>query len=351
MVAFSKKATIENPRLIQESSMKLWDNFSGEPLLSYYKTNYMAFLSDGKHRQYSSLRYFAQDYDAIKARLEKVEVIDASTQQPIDATKAYFLVNSKVKGTFSRFSKLAFKNEIDAKEFQKIYGGDIREFDFVLYVAIRDVEGDKEADKSRIERLAKRGKKIYEKACSSFDINSFYSIASLKAGIIEKGFCKKLNQNDFQALAIYLWEHERFGKNIENKVEHVKVPNGSKCPVCGMFVYKYPKWAATITHNDGHIHYFDGVKDMMKFYFSPKEFGYEKEENLSLHVSDYYTLEKLEAKSAWYVLGSRVYGPMGHELIPFKTKELAESFSADYRGKKIVKFDEITKTMVLDLDK
>jgi len=36
-------------------------------------------------------------------------------------------------------------------------------------------------------------------------------------------------------------------------------------PVCGMFVAKYPKWPASISY-EGKIYYFDGVKDMMKYY-------------------------------------------------------------------------------------
>lgn len=37
-----------------------------------------------------------------------------------------------------------------------------------------------------------------------------------------------------------------------------------KCPVCGMFVYKYPKWVAVIEFWDGSSHFYDGAKDMFK---------------------------------------------------------------------------------------
>ena len=45
-----------------------------------------------------------------------------------------------------------------------------------------------------------------------------------------------------------------------------------------MFVYKYPRWVAQI-HIDNKTHLsFDGVKDMMKYYFEPKRFHHDKKE-------------------------------------------------------------------------
>ena len=86
--------------------------------------------------------------------------------------------------------------------------------------------------------------------------------------------------------------------------------------------------------------YFDGVKDMMKYYF---EKGGQFEQ---IYVSDYYKLTKIDAKSAFYVSGSNVFGPMGNELVPFASEEDAKTFARDHGGKKIVKFDEITALML-----
>ncbi|WP_263833812.1 nitrous oxide reductase accessory protein NosL [Sulfurospirillum oryzae] len=125
------------------------------------------------------------------------------------------------------------------------------------------------------------------------------------------------------------------------KVEKIDTPSDAKCPVCGMFVAKYPQWVAMA---DGEKKfYFDGVKDMMKYYFSQK-LSAEK-----LYVSDYYKLSKLQAQKAFYVMGSNVYGPMGSELIPFATQEEAQNFARDHNGQKIIGFDDITEKMVKDL--
>lgn len=120
------------------------------------------------------------------------------------------------------------------------------------------------------------------------------------------------------------------------------IPSDAKCPVCGMFVAKYANWAATIK-TDKETFYFDGVKDMMKFYFEPTK--YSKDTSLKdskVLVTDYYTLEQIDAKSAFYVVGSNVMGPMGNELIPFKDETSAKDFSKDHAGKKVLKFEEIT---------
>ncbi len=51
----------------------------------------------------------------------------------------------------------------------------------------------------------------------------------------------------------------------------VKPAPTDKCPVCGMFVAKYPDFVARIDFKDGSYAFFDGVKDMLKFYFQPEK--------------------------------------------------------------------------------
>ena len=47
----------------------------------------------------------------------------------------------------------------------------------------------------------------------------------------------------------------------------LKPDKQEKCPVCGMFVYKYPDWTAQVIFNDQSRFYFDGVKDLFKYVF------------------------------------------------------------------------------------
>jgi nitrous oxide reductase accessory protein NosL len=118
-----------------------------------------------------------------------------------------------------------------------------------------------------------------------------------------------------------------------------------------MFVAKYPKWAAQITYKDSKgiesSVYFDGVKDLVKFFQKPEKWGKFKGITItSILVSDYYSSKAIDGKASFYVIGSDVYGPMGKELIPFESEQNAKTFMADHNGKSIVKFSEINASML-----
>ena len=127
-----------------------------------------------------------------------------------------------------------------------------------------------------------------------------------------------------------------------------EVSPDTRCSVCGMFVAKYPNWLARIQYDDpGKTQYFDGVKDMMVFYFNPQKFaGPSREQIRQVMVKDYYALQWLSAKDAFFVIGSDIYGPMGHELIPFSSMAAAENFMQDHHGKEILTFDRITPELI-----
>lgn len=126
-----------------------------------------------------------------------------------------------------------------------------------------------------------------------------------------------------------------------------KVDPKTRCSVCGMFVAKYDVWITQLRLNGGTLNSFDGVKDMMAYYFSPRQYGAKEDVKISeLWVKDYYSLKWLDAREAFYVQGSDVYGPMGHEFIPFSSKAAAETFMKDHHGKKLLTFDEITAETV-----
>lgn len=339
---FNQEATINNPVLIQKEEYKNWCSFSAYELLATYKTNYIAKLSDGHHKQYASLRFLASDYDAIKSRLTEVLVVDGKTEELIDATRAYFVVNSKAQTKYSKYSKIAFKNKEHANEFKKEYGGDIRDFEFVLYMATRDISTDEEHFMNLQNKLYKMGAKLFEKRCQNINVTEYPMLLDLKASILKQNICGKINQRDLQLVSKYLWDKKRLNLSLKN-TKAILVPEDSKCPVCGMFVAKYPKWVAKIQGE--HTYYFDGVKDMMKYIFS-KDI---QTQNYDIKVTDYYTVSGFDASKAFYVVDSNVYGPMGHELIPFDTKVKAQKFTSDHGGK-IYTFEEITLELVASLD-
>jgi copper chaperone NosL len=323
-----------------------WCYYSGYKIDN--KTSYKVVLNNDEIRYYYYLGFLANDYDNISKNIKDIFVTDYKSKKFININKATFVVNSKTKSKFSSFSKLAFENVEDAKKHIKKYKGDIRNFDFVIYLASIDFENDKDIFNKKIQKDFKRGKKIFETICKDKLENlDLSNMISLKNSI--KKSCKKLNEKNLQSLSIYLKYKDKI-KIV--KVEHIKVPQHSKCPVCGMIVYKYPKWAVKIEFHDKKIEFFDGAKDFFKYYFNPSKFfsKYKVEDIKNIYVTDFYTLKKIKAKNAFYVINSNVYGPMGHELIPFEDLQSAKKFKKDHFGKKILKFEEVKEKLVYDLD-
>ena len=205
-----------------------------------------------------------------------------------------------------------------------------------------------EPSSAKIAKLVKKGEQIANSLCTNKELLSLESEALAPKKIAEKlqeaKSCGGLSNRNYKALSYFLVSHQK-----ESNISKIDVPNDAKCPVCGMFVYKYPKWSAVITV-DGKKSYFDGIKDMMKYYIFNADFPYDRTKIESITVSDYYTLEAIDAKDAFYVIGSDILGPMGNELISFKDKKSADNFIKDHNGKKILKFKDISAKVVMALD-
>jgi len=120
-----------------------------------------------------------------------------------------------------------------------------------------------------------------------------------------------------------------------------------RCPVCGMFVYKYPYWRAGFVFKDG----------VRVFHCSPKCFFHNlghvskyqpvrtREDIKLLWVTDYYTANPVDAQDpdVRFVSGSTLVGPMGWDVVPVKGIKAAETFKRDYFGQKILCLDEVTE--------
>jgi copper chaperone NosL len=125
-----------------------------------------------------------------------------------------------------------------------------------------------------------------------------------------------------------------------------------KCPVCGMFVAKYPDFAAQIVFKDHSYAFFDGAKDMFKYYFNLGKYNPKKRvtDIGSIYVTDYYALRYIDGLKAYYVQGSDIYGPMGKELIPFEKEPEAREFMKDHQGKTLLRFQDISGSIIKGLD-
>jgi copper chaperone NosL len=129
-------------------------------------------------------------------------------------------------------------------------------------------------------------------------------------------------------------------------------PAQAKCPVCGMFVGKYPDWTGSVMFKDGTTVYFDGPKDLFSYCLNMKKYSpaRSRADIAALYVKDYYSLTAIDGRTSLYVVGSDVTGPMGKELIPFEKKSDADGFLKDHKGKRVLRFGEITPEIVKALE-
>jgi copper chaperone NosL len=119
-----------------------------------------------------------------------------------------------------------------------------------------------------------------------------------------------------------------------------------------MFVAKYPEWAATLVFKDGAAEHFDGAKDLFKYLFDLAKYapGRTRTDIGAVAVTEYYGLTRIDPHAAWFVIGSDVLGPMGHELVPLASRDDAEEFMRDHQGTEVLRFDDVTPELLNRLD-
>jgi nitrous oxide reductase accessory protein NosL len=336
-----------NPKdatLVKKDSSKNFCNVCGMHLTKFYKTSHVTTFKNGNKEQYCSLHCQANIHSNHGSKIKSIQVVDTKSLKLINDSSAFYVVGSSKKGTMSPISKYAFAKKDTALTFQKKFGGTIHNFEEALEIAKSSMKKDNSIINKKRTMMAKKGKKIYAAMCKQDKYPEFNSVGETKQYLIDNKVCKKIKAKMLQAVSIYLYDPVL----AANKNKMIKIKKDEKCPVCGMFIFKYPKWVAQIEINKKDLHSFDGVKDMMKFYFNPKKFSHNHKQNeiSKMMVTDYYSLNATDAKKAFYVSGSNIYGPMGEELIPFKTLKEANDFSKSHYGKKVLKFDEIKESLL-----
>lgn len=125
-----------------------------------------------------------------------------------------------------------------------------------------------------------------------------------------------------------------------------------RCPVCGMYVAKYTDWHGMVVFDDSTQAAMDGPKDLFKYYLDIGKYNPSKsrERVTAVTVKDYYSKTTIDARKAYYVVWSDVYGPMGHEPIPFAHEADAKKFLEEHKGRQILRFKDITLEVLWSLD-
>ena len=123
------------------------------------------------------------------------------------------------------------------------------------------------------------------------------------------------------------------------------------CPVCGMYPARYPKWQIQLIFNDNQMRAFASGKDLFTYYLNIADYEneYTQDDIAVIYVKDFNQGTWIDAKEAYFVVGSEKSGPMGKEIIPFGTDKDAEHFIKMHGGK-MSRFSYINMKTIHDLN-
>lgn len=115
-------------------------------------------------------------------------------------------------------------------------------------------------------------------------------------------------------------------------------------------LYKNPVWASKIDFANSKKAYFSSPKSMFEFFFNKRKwekFDAKTIEDIdNIVVTDYVTMEPINAKKAYFVYGSHNISPAGDDLPSFKTLEEAETYMKKNHGRRIFRFSEISDGLI-----
>ncbi|HUX31436.1 MAG TPA: nitrous oxide reductase accessory protein NosL [Thiobacillus sp.] len=131
------------------------------------------------------------------------------------------------------------------------------------------------------------------------------------------------------------------------------IPVAARCPVCGMYPARFPRWAAQSIFRDGAAHYFDSPIDLFVFLQKVDRYDirYALNEVAISFVTDFDTGQWIEAQDAFFVHGSSAFGPMRDADLPaFASREAADALTRS-RGGRVLAFTEVTPELIQSLNR
>ncbi|MGL4409288.1 MAG: nitrous oxide reductase accessory protein NosL [Zoogloea sp.] len=130
------------------------------------------------------------------------------------------------------------------------------------------------------------------------------------------------------------------------------VERNARCPVCGMYPSRTPQWMAQIVFNDQTASSFDSPLDLFRFLNNMVLFDktHKPADVGAVWVADYQSKAWIDARKAFFVLGSKAPGPMGESNLPaFTTRDQAQAFTQS-QGGKVLTFGDITREVIKSLN-
>jgi nitrous oxide reductase accessory protein NosL len=120
--------------------------------------------------------------------------------------------------------------------------------------------------------------------------------------------------------------------------------------MCGMKIVDHRDWTGAIETRGGEVFYFCGPRCTIATARRSERFlGIGPDAIGRVLVPDYLRPERsLDAKSAYFVVGSDVRGPMGAALLPAATETDAETLVRRHGGR-LVRYDDVDDALLKSL--
>lgn len=127
-----------------------------------------------------------------------------------------------------------------------------------------------------------------------------------------------------------------------------EITTGTSCSLDGMTLADFPGPKAQIHYATGEPDFFCDTMEMFSIYLQPEQ----KKNITGMYTQDMgrANWEKpqgswIDAKTAFYVFGSKKTGSMGPTLAAFASQENANKFAAEFGGK-VLNFSQVTPEIV-----
>jgi len=130
------------------------------------------------------------------------------------------------------------------------------------------------------------------------------------------------------------------------KPDPVHFESGDECHVCGMVITNFPgPKGQAITEKDQHVRKFCSTRDMFSWMLQPENVN--RDHMLYVHdmaQNDWQSPEDtdlIDARDAFFVVGSDRKGAMGPTLASFASEDAAHGFMMEHGGE-VLAYSEIT---------
>lgn len=122
--------------------------------------------------------------------------------------------------------------------------------------------------------------------------------------------------------------------------------DADRCPVCAMFPARRPEAAAALTLKSGETFYFCGNGCLLRTWLRPSVYLGKKQAQIDrLVVRDYFSGRPIDGRSATWVAGSDVVGPMGPAIIALGDAAQLETFKKRHGGKTVFTLDQLNDAL------